>query len=146
PVGPPPGAGPPRRQAAPGRLRLDTHVWLWILAAPERLSRPIRSRLGDATHQFDFSAASVLEIAIKQALGRMQLPGEPLAYLRSRLGQGPTIPLPIQHAHALRIATLPRHHRDPFDRMLVAQAQVEGHALLTADPVFRRYEVEIIRA
>lgn len=97
-------------------------------------------------HQFFFSAASVWEIAIKQALGRVQLPGEPVAYLRSRLAQGPTIPLPIQHEHALRIATLPRHHRDPFDRMLVAQAQVEGLALMTADPVFRAYQVEIIRA
>ena len=128
------------------RILLDTHVWLCILAAPERLSRASRTRLGDPTHQFYFSAASVWEIAIKHALGRMQLPGEPLAYLRSRLGQGPTIPLPIQHEHALRIATLPRHHRDPFDRMLVAQAQVEGLALMTADPVFRVYEVEIIRA
>ena len=128
------------------RILLDAHVWLWILGAPERLSRASRSRLGDPVHQFCFSAASVWEIAIKEALGRVQLPGELVAYLRSRLAQGPPIPLPLQHEHALRIATRPRHHRDPFDRMLIAQAQVEGLALMTADPVFRAYQVETIRA
>ncbi len=128
------------------KILLDTHVWLWILATPERLSRTSRAQLGNPVHECFLSAASVWEIAIKHALGRVQLPGEPVAYLRSRLAEGPIIALAIHYEHALRVATLPHHHRDPFDRMLVAQAQVEGCALMTADPAFRNYDVHILRA
>ena len=90
------------------------------------------------------SAASAWEIAIKYSSGRLRLPVEPGEFVRSRLVASQTTPLPVQHNHALQVVHLPHHHRDPFDRLLIAQAQIEGLAIMTADSSFRAYDVEVI--
>jgi hypothetical protein len=81
---------------------------------------------------------STWEMAIKLLLGKLRLPASPVEYLRSRIADTPAIPLPITHSHALRLAQLPLHHRDPFDRMLIAQAETEGLVIMTSDEAQRR--------
>lgn len=128
------------------RLLLDTQTWLWMQVSPERLRPEARDMLVDEANQLALSAASSWEIAIKYALGKLPLPEPPRDYVPARLRDGGVEPLAILHAHALQVATLPRHHRDPFDRLLVAQAQLDGLTLVTSDPVFDRYEVPVVRA
>jgi PIN domain nuclease of toxin-antitoxin system len=117
-----------------------------MAAAPERLSSDARALVETTEHELFLSAASAWEIAIKHALGKLRLPEPPARYVPRRLGTLGTSPLAIEHAHALRVATLPLHHRDPFDRLLVAQAQVEDVPILTADSAFDAYDVSVIRA
>jgi PIN domain nuclease of toxin-antitoxin system len=92
------------------------------------------------------SAASSWEISIKWALGKLSLPSSPSEFVPEHLAATKTYPLAIQHSHALRVATLPLHHSDPFDRLLIAQAQIERLPILTADPHFKPYDVELIPA
>jgi PIN domain nuclease of toxin-antitoxin system len=115
-----------------------------MLAAPDRFSPAGRERLTAAEHELYLSAASAWEIAIKSSLGRLRLPMDPAEYVRTRLLQSQTVPLAISHEHALRVASLPAHHRDPFDRLLIAQAQLEGLVIMTSDTHFAAYEVEVI--
>jgi PIN domain nuclease of toxin-antitoxin system len=89
------------------------------------------------------SAASSWEIAIKHAIGRLKLPIPPEEYVPSRMERSGVVALPIEHSHALHVASLPLHHRDPFDRLLIAQAQLEKLPILTADRQLEPYEVEI---
>ena len=126
------------------RLLLDTQCWLWMAATPERLSRRARRIVEDTDNELLLSAASAWEIAIKHALGKLQLPELPERYVPSRMTALRTLPLAIEHAHALRVATLPSHHRDPFDRLLVAQALVDRLPVMTADTLFKRYGVDVI--
>jgi PIN domain nuclease of toxin-antitoxin system len=126
------------------RILLDTHCWLWWLISPERLSASALGSFRSREHELFLSAASAWEIAIKYSSGRLRLPLEPGEFVRSRLAASETIPLAVHHNHALQVAHLPRHHADPFDRLLIAQAQVEGLAVMTADPSFRAYDVEVI--
>jgi PIN domain nuclease of toxin-antitoxin system len=128
------------------RVLLDTHCWLWMVAAPDRFTPEARERLESPKTDLYLSSASVWEIVIKHALGRLHLPTRPAEYLPSRVVATRTTPLPVEHGHALRVGELPPLHRDPFDRMLVAQAQVEGLPILTADPQLAAYDVEILRA
>jgi PIN domain nuclease of toxin-antitoxin system len=128
------------------RVLLDTQCWLWMAAAPERLSTRARALVETTDNELLLSAASAWEIAIKHALGKLALPEPPERYVPSRAAALRTSPMAIEHAHALRVAALPPHHRDPFDRLLVAQAQVEDVPILTADPVFARYDVSLIEA
>ena len=128
------------------RLLLDTQCWLWMLAAPERLSAAARRLVTAADNELLLSAASAWEIAIKHALGRLRLPAPPAESLPPLMAKTGVTPLPVLHGHAFRVAELPRHHRDPFDRLLIAQAQVERLPILTADRVFARYEVEVLPA
>ena len=128
------------------RILLDTQCWLWMAASPERLSERARGLVQSTANELLFSAASAWEIAIKHALGKLQLPEPPPRYVPSRADRLRTSPLAIDQGHALRVALLPPHHRDPFDRLLVAQAQSEDMPILTADPVFGRYDVEVIDA
>ena len=86
------------------------------------------------------------KIAIKYGLGKLRLPAAPDKYLPSRLDRLRTRSLPIEHEHAVRVASLPPHHRDPFDRLLVAQAQIEQLPILTSDPIFSRYDVDVMAA
>jgi PIN domain nuclease of toxin-antitoxin system len=125
---------------------LDTHVWLWMLADPGRIRSDLGSELRDGRTRLLLSAASSWEIAIKWALGRLSLPEPPATYVPSRMQRTNVEPLAVTHSHALQVATLLRHHRDPFDRLLVAQAQLEGVPLVTADRVFDAYDIEIVRA
>lgn len=126
------------------RLLLDTHCWLWIGSAPQRFSPRTRSIIDANDTELLFSAVSAWEIAIKHARGKLKLPAPPHVYVETRLKRTRTLPLSVTHVHALRSAELPRHHRDPFDRLLIAQAQIEDLRLLTADPQLRRYDVEIV--
>ncbi len=122
----------------------DTHAFLWWIADDPRLSSRVRAVAGNSRTDLLFSAASGWEIAIKARIGKLRLPDDPQRYLPDQLARNATRLLPIQLAHALRVFTLPDLHADPFDRMLVAQAQVEGLPILTADPQIARYPVEVI--
>jgi PIN domain nuclease of toxin-antitoxin system len=115
-------------------------------AAPERLDDTARRLVEDGTNTALLSAASSWEIAIKFALGKLALPESPETYVPDRMRSSGVTALAVEHTHALRVAQLEHHHRDPFDRLLVAQAQIEGLVLMTADPVFDRYDVETVAA
>ena len=121
------------------RILLDTHVWLWMVATPERMNASIRSRLADRANELYLSAASAWEIAIKYRIGRLPLPEPPERFVPPRLLRDAVMPLAVEHAHALRVAGLPDHHRDPFDRLLIAQALCENLVLYTADEKLLRY-------
>jgi PIN domain nuclease of toxin-antitoxin system len=113
-------------------------------AKSERLSRQTRTLLQDPENQLFLSAASSWEIAIKYALGKLPLPAPPLEYVLSRMETSGTSSLPVQHSHALHVGSLPHHHADPFDRLLIAQAQLENLSILTADRQFQAYQVDLI--
>ncbi|TWT21098.1 type II toxin-antitoxin system VapC family toxin [Luteimonas marina] len=117
---------------------LDTHLLLWAAAEPKRLPEKARALLEDADNVLLFSAASLWEVAIKAGLGRPDFTVEPAVLRRGLLDNG-YVELPVVSEHAVTTGTLPPIHRDPFDRLLVAQAQVEGITLLTADPVVAQY-------
>lgn len=119
-------------------LLLDTHVLLWAAGEPERLSAEARSLLENPANQLLFSAVSLWEVAIKNDLGRDDFKVDPRV-LRRGLIDNDYAEVPVLGEHALQISALPRLHRDPFDRMLVAQAQVEGVTLLTVDARVAEY-------
>lgn len=112
-------------------------------AAPGRLSQRVLEDLADPGNELFLSAASSWEIALKYALGKLSLPEPPEKYVPSRMARSGTRGLVIDHAHALRVAELPKHHRDPFDRMLVAQAELESLVIVTVDRQFEPYALEI---
>lgn len=114
--------------------------------APERFCEESRSLASASANDLYLSAASAWEIAIKYGLGKLILPGSPAELIPELMTRTAVAALPILHSHALRVADLPLHHRDPFDRLLVAQAQLEGLPILTADPRLEPYDVEILRA
>lgn len=128
------------------RLLVDTQCFLWMTAAPARFRAPVRQLLSARSTTLYLSAASAWELAIKHALGKLRLPDVPSAYVEDRVKRTRTTPLPITLGHALRVADLPPHHRDPFDRLLIAQAQIERLAILTADRQMAAYDVEIVEA
>ena len=127
-------------------ILIDTHCWLWAMTAPETLSRPAAELIRDRENAFVFSTVSALEIAIKSALGKLDLPEPAGEYVTSRLEVLAMKALPVYLQHALRVGELPQHHRDPFDRLLIAQAQIENLPIMTADPVLAQYDVQIIWA
>lgn len=128
------------------RLLLDTQAWLWMQVSPDRFSAEALALVEDEGNELLLSAASSWEIAIKFALGKLPLPEPPAEYVPSRLELSGTKALAVEHRHALHVATLPHHHRDPFDRLLVAQAMLEGLPILTSDEVLGRYGVETLAA
>ena len=120
------------------KLLLDTHVLLWAAGTPRRLPRAARALLEDEANELVFSAASLWEVAIKQQLGREDFRADARLLRRGLLDNGYT-ELPVTSAHAVALDLLPPLHKDPFDRMLIAQALVEGIMLLTADANLARY-------
>lgn len=128
------------------RYLLDTQVWLWLQSRTARVPQEVRSRLAEPDVEVLLSAASAWEISIKYARGKLPLPEPPATYVPARMRRDSVSGLPITHAHTLHVATLPRHHGDPFDRLLVAQARMEHIPLVTADAVLHRYDVEIVSA
>lgn len=122
------------------KLLLDTHAALWFLSGDERLGDNARRHIADGSNRVLLSAAVVWEIGIKRALGKLSVPDE---YLTLLLDAG-VQPLPISVAHAAAVEHLPSHHRDPFDRMLVSQASIEGAALVSRDEALRPYGVTLI--
>ncbi len=129
------------------KLLVDTQCWLWWFAQPGRLSEEAIAHIADEANELWFSVASVWEIGIKVAIGKLLLP-EPIdSYISSRMMQLGAQSLEIRATHALQAAALPLYHRDPFDRMLIAQAQLEDMTLVSADAMFRQYsDVSILWA
>ncbi|HEY4934103.1 MAG TPA: type II toxin-antitoxin system VapC family toxin [Terriglobales bacterium] len=120
------------------KLLLDTHLLLWAAGEPKRLPKDIRTLLEDRDNELLFSAASLWEVAIKSGLGRKDFRVEARLLRRGLLDNGYS-ELPIVSDHVVVIESLPPIHKDPFDRVLVAQATVEGITLLTNDPVVAQY-------
>lgn len=120
------------------KLLLDTHLLLWAAGLPNRLSSAARKLIDNPSNELLFSAASIWEVAIKRGLGRSDFQADPRLLRRGLLDNGYS-ELPILSDHVVTIDSLPTIHKDPFDRMLVAQATVEGITLLTADSVVAQY-------
>lgn len=120
------------------KLLLDTHLLLWAAGQPERLPAAARTLLSDLNHTLLFSPASLWEIAIKRGLGRSDFQVDPRLLRRGLLDNG-YLELPIASEHVIHVDSLPPLHKDPFDRMLIAQATVEGIMLLTADHQIGQY-------
>jgi len=121
-------------------ILLDTHVLLWWLSDDASLGRKARKAIEDVNNLTFVSAASIWEIVIKKALGKLDLPTS----FREILAAESFQTLDITTAHAFQVESLPLHHRDPFDRMLIAQCQVEGLILVTNDPEIRKYDVKTL--
>lgn len=128
------------------RILLDTHVWLWMNSSSARLRPESRTLIEDEGNLLFLSAVSTWEIAVKHSLGKLELPAPPNRYIPARMAENSVRPLPIEVLHTLRAASLPLHHRDPFDRLLVAQAQTEELELMTADRALHSYDVTVIPA
>ena len=111
-----------------------------------RMSEAARATVKDGSNTLLFSAVSSWEIAIKYALGKLALPDLPSRYVTDRIRASGLTPVPIEHGHALRVGELPFHHRDPFDRLLIAQAMELGVPIMTADASFASYEIEVFPA
>ncbi len=124
-------------------LLLDTHLLLWAASEPQRLSPEARALLLDPTHQPVFSSASLWEIGIKRNLGRTDFDVDPRRLWRMLLANGYR-ELPITTEHTVAVGELPPLHKDPFDRILIAQARVEGLQLLTVDTVMGQYGAPVV--
>lgn len=124
------------------RLLLDTHALLWATASPEVLTDSARTVIEDGENDVAFSAGSIWELALKRSAGRLELPEDFAQSIVDRR----YVELPITVDHALTAADLPMHHRDPFDRMLIAQAQLEGRTLVTRDRELAAYNVALLPA
>lgn len=125
------------------KLLLDTHAFVWAINGPEALPVKIRKLLLDPAVERSVSVISLWEIAVKVRLGKLKMPTDrpyylsELAFLHARI-------LPMELRHSLAVFELPLHHRDPFDRLLIAQAREDGLTIVTRDPAFAAYEVEIV--
>ena len=122
-------------------LLLDTHALLWWLADANELGPDARAAIGDPTRVVYFSAVNVWEIVIKKALGKLAVPDE----LPTVLEEQPFERLAMTVDHAFKVAQLPTYHRDPFDRLLIAQCLVEGLTIVTHDGDIAKYDVPILR-
>ncbi|MFT3882794.1 MAG: type II toxin-antitoxin system VapC family toxin [Gemmatales bacterium] len=126
------------------KLLLDTHVFLWYITADVKLPVHFKQSIQDSTNEVYLSAASVWEAVIKHGLGKLPLPSPPALFLpKQRLVHGIEA-LPIDESAMIQLASLPVLHRDPFDRMLVAQALQHGMTLVTVDPEIRAYPVPVL--
>jgi PIN domain nuclease of toxin-antitoxin system len=126
------------------RVLLDTHVFLWWITNQALLSDQAQQIIRDGSNDLFFSASSAWEIAIKARLGKLQLPDPLERFIAEQITINAFQPLPIQLSHALHVYNLPQHHRDPFDRILIAQSQMEGLPILTADPWIAKYDVQVV--
>lgn len=126
------------------RLLVDTCTFLWWMTSPEALSPLVRDRLTSEDDSICFSVATGWEIAIKHALGRLRLPLPPLEFVSEAVDRHGLIVLKAELSHVMQAGALPPHHKDPFDRLLIGQAQVEGMKLVTPDLAFKPYAVETI--
>jgi PIN domain nuclease of toxin-antitoxin system len=123
---------------------LDTSIFLWSLGAEHKLNPKARNLLSSSAAELYLSAASSWEIAIKYAFGTLALPKPPSQFVPHAIGLLALRSLDITHFHSLAAGELPQYHRDPIDRMLIAQARMENMSLLTADRTFLKYEVKIM--
>jgi len=123
---------------------LDTHVLLWLFLRSRRLPRDVLEQITDPSNVVYASAVSTWEISIKAGLGKLTLPGAPASYLPGRIERAGLTALPILPAHTYGVFGLPAHHNDPFDRLLIAQAQTEALTLITADATIAAYDVRTL--
>jgi PIN domain nuclease of toxin-antitoxin system len=123
---------------------LDTHTFIWWVADAPQLSKTAKAFIANPDNKIFFSAASAWEIVIKVGTGKLTLPKEPDIYITSRLTSNRFQILPIELSHTLQIAKLPDLHRDPFDRIIIAQSQITGMPILTVDRLIIQYPVDII--
>jgi PIN domain nuclease of toxin-antitoxin system len=128
------------------RYLLDTGIWLWSIGRVSSLNPTARATLIDPQHDLYFSAASAWEVAIKASIGKLQLPEPPEILVPRETARLGLHWLPVNFHHALFVYGLPTHHGDPFDRMLVAQAMVEGLTLITADRDVQSYSAPLLWA
>ena len=128
------------------RLLLDTHAFLWAAADPDQLRTDARAVIEDSTNEVLVSAAVAWEISIKVALGKLTVPADPAVWLPARVRSLGFQALDISAAHALAVGGLPDIHQDPFDRIMIAQAQVEGLTFVTRDSENQRYPINILEA
>jgi PIN domain nuclease of toxin-antitoxin system len=126
------------------KLLLDTHALLWALAAPERLTRVEQEHIESPENDVVVSAVTALEIAIEQSLGKLDLPGPAEVWLPEQVAAAGFQWIPFDAEDGLAVRALPWHHRDPFDRLLVAQALRSGRTIVTHDGVFADYGVEVL--
>ncbi|WP_353569816.1 type II toxin-antitoxin system VapC family toxin [Candidatus Albibeggiatoa sp. nov. BB20] len=126
------------------KLLLDTHVFLWLRFAPEKLSQPALAAYQNKQNQAYLSLASILEMQIKQQLGKLELDIELSELVQKQCEHNDIQLLPITLTHILNLQTLPFHHKDPFDRLLISQANSENMTLLTVDALFSNYDVQIL--
>lgn len=124
------------------RLLLDTHVLLWHREGSGQLSAVAKAMIADSANQVVISIASLWEMSIKRSLGKLITVKSPFELLEIYQNGGAEL-LAISPKHVMAIETLPWHHRDPFDRMLIAQAQIDGLILISKDEVFDAYDVEV---
>lgn len=122
------------------KLLLDTHILLWWLADSSKLSKKLREYIEDSNNLIFVSIASAWEIAIKCSLGKLSAPSD----LKDALKANGFLPVPINLDHALLAGSLPRHHEDPFDRLIIAQSQIDDLTVLTQDKHFKLYDIEIL--
>jgi PIN domain nuclease of toxin-antitoxin system len=125
------------------KLLVDSHAFLWFVAGDQRLSRAARRAMEDPDNGWFLSSASVWEMSIKSSLGRLTLPAPAGSYFADKVRQGLRV-LAVEWQHAAAVEHLPFHHRDPFDRLIVAQAQLEDLSVVTTDAVFRKYDVAVV--
>ena len=125
-------------------LLLDTHVFLWWVTDQSEVSPTAREAIANPANRVLLSAASGWEIAIKSALGRLELPSSPADFIPEQMRRNVFEVLPVSMYRALEVHALPVHHRDPFDRLLIAQSRSEGAPLITGDQVLAAYDVEIV--
>ena len=128
------------------RVLLDTHVFLWWVNDSPRLGREARAVISNIDNQLLLSAASGWEIAIKAGLGKLEVADDISSFIFEQMRLNAVDELPVLITHTLHAASLPNLHRDPFDRMLIAQAQLEKLPILTGDEKFGAYSVEVIEA
>lgn len=126
------------------KLLLDTHVVLWVLADDCRLSKIARGLVEDEDSLCFLSAASVWEVAIKRGVGKLDVPTGFPAGFHDEVRRRGIASIPIYDTHAAAVADLPLHHHDPFDRLLVAQAMIEGMSILSKDEILRAYDVPVV--
>lgn len=123
------------------RVLLDTHTFVWWVGEPDRLSKRGLALFEDDASELYWSAVGTWELALKMAKGKLKLPSTLQEYLEPRILRAGIRPLPVRSEHALALLELPRHHTDPFDHMLIAQARVEGLTILSIDRHFAKYDV-----
>jgi PIN domain nuclease of toxin-antitoxin system len=126
------------------KVLVDTHTFLWDILSDHRSSKKARQILSSDEHELVFSLVSLWEIAIKIKTGKLNTIGSSVAYIRDEMNEYSMELLPIRYEHVLQLESLPHHHSDPFDRLLIAQATAESLPILTGDKQFKSYGVKLI--
>jgi PIN domain nuclease of toxin-antitoxin system len=126
------------------KILLDTHAFLWLVMDDPMLSDTAKNLFLDAENEIFLSAVTGFEISVKFSIGKLELSEPPEQFIHNRITKNDLNVLPITLPHTLKLADLPFHHRDPFDRLLIARAMIENVPILTRDPMFSEYDCQVI--